>query len=90
MLLFCVTEETEPDDKVPKEVEFKSLRDTKELAAPRPESMRISEEEKSEDQDSSKDLKEEAESEEKKSAEVSADQTDEVVKKGFTDDLFYI
>jgi len=66
-------EETEPDDKVPKEVEFKSLRDTKELAAPRPESMRISEE----DQDPSKDLKEEAESEEQKSPEVSADQTNE-------------
>jgi len=77
-------EETEPDDKVPKEVEFKSLRDTKELAAPRPESMRISEEEKSEDP--SKDLKEEAESEEKKSSEVSADQTDEVDKKDATSD----
>merc|ERR1719376_1723781 len=74
-------EETEPDDKVPKEVEFKSLRDTKELAAPRPESMRIGEEEKSED--SSKDLKE-AESEEKKSPEVSADQTDEVDRKDAT------
>merc|ERR1719376_1457381 len=81
-------EETEPDDKVPKEVEFKSLRDTKELAAPRPESMRISEEEKSEDQDPSKDLKEEAESEEKKSAEVSADQTGEVAKKDATSDKY--
>merc|ERR1719376_347293 len=69
--------------KVPKEVEFKSLRDTKELAAPRPESMRISEEPKSEDQDPSKGLKE-AESEEKKSPEVSADQTDEVEKKDAT------
>jgi len=77
-------EETEPDDKVPKEVEFKSLRDTKELAAPRPESMRISEEPESEDQDPSKGLKEEAESEEKKSAEVSADQTGEVAKKDAT------
>jgi len=72
------------EDKTPKEVEFKSLQDSEELTAPQPESIRISEEQKSEEQkvkseeqDSSKDLKEENNSEEKKFADVLVEQTNE-------------
>jgi len=86
-------EETEPIVKTPKEVEFKSLQDSEELTAPQPESIRISEEQKSEEQkdkseeqDSSKDLKEEINSEEKKSADVLVDQTNESEKKDATSD----
>jgi len=76
------------EDKPAKEVEFKSLQDSEELTAPQPESIRISEEQKvkSEEQDSSKDLKEESKSEEKKSADVSVDQTNESDKKDATSD----
>jgi len=76
------------EDKPAKAVEFKSLQDSEELTAPQPESIRISEEQKSEEQkdkseeqDSSKDLKEESKSEEKKSPDVSVDQTNESDKK---------
>jgi len=74
------------EDKPAKEVEFKSLQDSEELTAPQPESIRISEEQKSEEQDSNKDLKEEINSEEKKSADVLVDQTNESEKKDATSD----
>jgi len=86
-------EETEPIVKTPKEVEFKSLQDSEELTAPQPESIRISEEQKSEEQkvksdeqDSRKDLKEENKSDEKKSADFSVDQTNESDKKDAASD----